>query len=204
MSKSLAELRKSKPASLPTRVVTVCLDLEVLAEVQRLEGEKSDLHVELQGIAASSASQSRPNPRVAAINARVAEIDDELTAKFDRMRESEGELLLRATSGGAWQRWKDDHPAREDNKSDEAIAYGFCNASDLLDDLSKYVVEWNGEPFGKGDWDELFADRVAPADLRAICSLVVEMHEVRAQVPKSRSVSSELLTSATDSPSPDA
>jgi hypothetical protein len=82
----------------------------------------------------------------------VAEIDAELAALFDRMRESEGDLLLRAIGGGEWQRFKDDHPAREGNKSDEETAYGLCDSTALLADLGRFVVAWNGENFGADDW----------------------------------------------------
>ena len=49
MSKTLADLRKEKDqrGSLPTRIVTICLDQELLADIQRLTAEKRDLEADL-------------------------------------------------------------------------------------------------------------------------------------------------------------
>lgn len=199
MSKSLAEMRANKaPASLPTRVVKICLDQAVIAEAQRLEAEKRD--IELDSLRVSSdGDQDGPPKRIAdAPPARLAEIDQELEHVYDRMRQAEGELLLRAIPGGKWQRWKDAHPSRKENPSDEAITYGLCNASDLLDSLGEYAVSWEGEAFLPGDWDDWFMEKVAPADLRDICTQVVSLHEARISVPKLSSTSSAEETSATD------
>lgn len=205
MTKTLAELRATKPGSLPTRSVTICLDQALLAKAQRLEAEKTDLMVaEARRTGDGEDREGPPRRQGEGPNPRISEIDEDLAALYDEMRASEGDLLLRATSGGKWARWKDDHPARDGNQSDETIAYGFCNASDLLDDLGTYVAEWNGEPLAADDWSSWLCDQVAPADLRALCSTVVEMHETRITVPKSRSASSAGQTSANGSTSPSA
>lgn len=197
MPKSLADLRRERPTSLPTRVVKVCLDQAVLAEVQRLEAEKNELLIQAQMQRSDDPDAGGPPKRmVPRESPRVAEINTELAAQYATMRESEGELLLRAVSGGRWMRWKDDHPAREDNTSDELIAYGYCNAADLLDSLSDFVAEWNGEPLAADDWTWL-SEQIAPADLRELCQQVVEMHETRVTIPKSPSASSGEETSAT-------
>lgn len=198
MPKTLAELRAQKDAapSLPTRVVPLCLDQALIAAVQRLEAEKRDLNV--AAFRGDDEQDGPPRRMSETLPPRVAEIDTELAALYDQMRESEGELLLRAIPGGKWQRWKDAHPARKDNASDNEITYGLCNASDLLDGLSQFVVEWDGETFGPGEWDDWFMEKVAPADLRDICTQVVSLHEARISVPKLSSTSSGDGTSATD------
>jgi hypothetical protein len=192
MPKSLADL-KAKPKSLPTRTVRICLDQEAVADVQRLDAEKSDLLLDTRrGEIGDDGERKGPPKRTGegSIPPRVAEIDAELAALFDRMRESEGDLLLRAIGGGEWQRFKDDHPAREGNKSDEETAYGLCDSAALLADLGRFVVAWNGENFGADDWAGWFAAQVAPADLRELCSEVVQLHESRIRVPKVRSTDS--------------
>jgi hypothetical protein len=192
MPKSLADL-KAKPKSLPTRAVRICLDQEAVADVQRLDREKSDLLLDAQRGGVTEDGERTGPPRRTGEGAappRLAEIDAELEALFDRMRESEGDLLLRAIGGGEWQRFKDDHPAREGNKTDEEVAYGLCDSSALLADLSRYVAAWNDETLGPDDWRDWFSAQVAPADLRELCSEVVQLHESRVRVPKARSTDS--------------
>lgn len=208
MSKTLADLRKEKdqPASRPTRVVKACLDQSLLADIQRLTVEKNDLLVAENARSAESedGEQSGPPRRVGqGPDPRLAEIEVELEALYERLRETEGEILLRATDGGSWMRWKDAHPAREKNEVDERLAYGLCDATALLDDLGRYAVAWNGDDFGPGEW-AWFSEKVAPADLGACITAVVELHESRVAAPKSRSTSSGHLTSVTDSSSPSA
>lgn len=206
MPKSLADLRKEKdePARLPTRVLKVCLDQALLSDIQRLTAEKSDVMVAAaMRSSEEGGEQSGPPKRMGqGLDPRIAEIEAELEPLYQRLRDTEGELLLRATDGGVWLRWKDSHPARKDNEADDRLAFGFCNASDLVDDLGKYVVSWNGDEFGPGEWDGWFRGKVAPADLGACVSAVVEMHEQRVTAPKSQSTSSEPPTSETDSPLP--
>jgi hypothetical protein len=205
MARSLADLR-AKPKQLPTRTVRICLDQEAVADVQRLDNERRDLLLEAQRRQADSDGERKGPPlRVGegATPPRVAEIDAELEALFDRMRESEGDLLLRAVSGGEWQRFKDDNPAREGNKSDEETAYGLCDSAALLADLGRFVAAWNGETFGPDDWREWFAAQVAPADLSELCRQVVQLHEFRVTVPKAQStVSSATAANGTGSTSP--
>lgn len=196
MSKSLAELRAEKASvSLPTRVEKIVLDQALVAKCQRLETEKQDVQVQSLRVGGDEQQDGPPKRIADGPVPRLAEIDAELEALYDEMRASEGELLLRAISGGKWQRWKDAHPARKDNQSDDEITYGLCNATDLLNSLSDYVAEWNGEPLGPGEWDDWFMEKVAPADLRNICTQVVSLHEARITVPKSSSTSSGVGTS---------
>jgi hypothetical protein len=192
MPKSLADL-KAKPKSLPTRVVRICLDQEAVAEVQRLENEKRDVLIDAaRSRVDDEGERTGPPKRVgeAPVPPRIGEIDTELEALFDRMRESEGDLLLRAVSGGEWQRFKDDNPPREGNKTDDEVTYGLCDSAALLTDLGRYVVAWDGEAFGSDDWREWFAAQVAPADLRELCSEVVQLHEARVRVPPKASSAS--------------
>jgi len=201
MSKSLADLRaaKDRKPSLPTRIVKVCLDQDLLADIQRLTAEKRDLAV--SAAVADDADEAKggedggdgPPQRLVGPPPppRLAEIDAELEPLYERLRETEGELLIRAGDGGAWLRWKDAHPAREGSDVDERLSYGFCNATDLAADLGRYVVSWNGEEFAPGEWDDWFAAKVAPADIGECVRAVVELHEARVGAPKSPSVSSE-------------
>ena len=195
MSKSLAELRLSPDAALPERTYRICLAQKVVAKVFRLESEKSDLEVESER---NADGEKKSNARaVDAPDPRIAEIDAELAALYDVMRDHTGELLIRGVDQGTWGRWTDQHPPREDNRRDEDGAYGFCNADDLIADLGRYVVEHNGEPLGPGDWDFL-KSKAAPGDLKEIARIVVQMHEVTGAVPKSLNASSDSRSDAND------
>lgn len=202
MALTLAELRARKHKSLPTHVQRLTLDQDLLADIQRLETERSDLIVEAQRHKPDPDEEQDGPPRKMAERAlppRVDEIKAELTDLYDRLRKSEGELLLRGVSGAEWQQWKDDHPPREDNVTDEQVAYGICNATDLLNDLGRYVVSWEGEDLAPDDWSGWFAAQVAPGDLRDLVNAVVLMHErsgVRA--PKSLNGSSATQDGAND------
>lgn len=201
MSKSLAELRASAHTSLPERAYALCLAQGLVAEAQSLQLERDYLAVPAGDDGEQQGSPKRngegPNPRLAEIDARLEEL-------WAEMREHTGELRLRAIPAGEWRRWVDTHPAREDNKVDESAAYGFCDADALLADLAKYVQSWNGDPLAEGDW-EFIANRAAAGDLKELCRVVVQMHEVQgAQAPKgSRTPSSATSPNGTASSSPE-
>lgn len=206
MALTLAELRARKHKSLPTHVQRLTLDQDLLADVQRLEAERNDLLVEAQRAKPVDDESDGPPRKMAgkSLPPRVEEINAELAGLYDRLRDSEGELLLRGISGGEWQQWKDEHPPREGNVSDQEVAYGLCNATDLLNDLGRYVVSWEGEELAADDWRGWFAVQVAPGDLRDLVNAVVMMHErsgVRA--PKSLNGSSGTPDGASDSESPE-
>jgi hypothetical protein len=185
MPKSLAELRASSHAALPERTMELCLSQALVSEVEALDIEKRSLSVET---ARKDGEESGPKPRKAdpPADPRVAEIDARLEELYDEMREHTGQLVLRATTGGEWRRWVDAHPARVDDKFDEGVAYGYCNASDLLAALGDYAVSWNGTPLSEGDW-EFIENRAAPGDLKVACQTVVQMHEAGGlKAPKSQ------------------
>lgn len=177
MSKSLAELRASTLTSLPVWSYTLCLAQGLVAEVQRLEEELSDLRVEIEAASSPRRIGEGPDPRVAEIEAKKADM-------YAEMREHTGELRLGGKPAGEWRRFVDAHPPRPDNKADEMFAYGMCDADALLAALGDFAQAWNGEPLGPGDW--LFLAERAPAgDLREICRQVVRMHEMPgARAPK--------------------
>lgn len=207
MSHTLEQIRaraKGKTKLLPTTTVPVILDLEVIAQVERLTREQTDLLVDAQrtdenGKATKpplKASQKTRNPRL-------DEIETELAALYEQIRANEGELLVRAIDGGKWQTWKDDHPAREDHITDEEIGLGLVNTTDLMNSLDEWVEAWNGEPLRPGDWDEAFVPQVAPGDLAALVKNIVLLQErTGIRVPKSPSGSSTTEPGETDSDSP--
>lgn len=222
---TLAELRAQKGSrkTLPTWVRRITLDQSLLADLQRLDLRRAELEVEAERIAKAEAAKARkaaeddPDAakrtrkagqrarpqRLVEIDAELAALDEEVVPLYEKIRETEGELLGRGIPGGEWQRWKDEHPPRkigqretrrengevaetltggpiyhpDDQLMTEWGAIPVCNAADLREDLARYMVAWNGEGFAEGDWDGWFADQIAPGDFRDIVRDVMEAHE---------------------------
>lgn len=192
--KSLAELRQSPRVGLPERTYTLCLASSLLGEVQALVEELAEVE-QAEGVDEDGERKGPPKrmaetSRGPVIRARLGELREE-------MAEDSGELTLRAIDEGAWRRWVDEHPAREEHVRDESVAYGVCNADALLDDLATYAKAWNGEPLADGDWLWI-KSQAAPGDLKAIARLVVMMHEAALNVPKLLNASLGILASESD------
>jgi hypothetical protein len=196
MSKNLAAILAA-PASLETHVISdVCLDQRLRSELQRLVAERVGLPT--PKVAEESGERTGP-PRKAGQRAespRLAEINAEIQAVREKMRDSSGDLVVGAPEDADWQAFKDAHPPREGNRTDEEIALGMCDATALLADLPKYVVSWGGEEIAVKHRDA-FVKRMAYSDQVAAASAVVAMYETRVSVPKSLSGSSETEGSAT-------
>lgn len=198
---TLAELRAGKATkSLPTRVRRITLNLDLLAGIQRLEEEKADLTVQMNRKSSEDRDGTDAVRKMAeGAPPRLEEIREELGALYESLRDSEGEILLRGITGGEWQRWKDEHPPREDSVTDKDVAWGLCNATDLLDDLARFVVSWEGEEFAPDDWDGWFRDKVSAGDLRDLVTDVVAMHEMSGvRAPKSSPGSSGIEPGSND------
>lgn len=211
---TLAELRaQSGPKPLPrtTKVVTLVEGQHLLAEVQRLTEEYSDLAVEQAGLKKRvngdedgnrtgpplKAGEGAPlSERLEQIEARQAEIKERLEHFADDLAKVQGEVGLRGMTGGDWQRFKDENPPREENAADVRFAAGMCDSSALFAALGQFVETWDGETVSKADWNEWLAEQIAYADRRDMVTEVVEMHERGlGRSPKFRSAS------ATTSPS---
>ena len=191
MSKSLAELRASTRTSLPIWSYSLCLAQGLVAEVQAIEEQLLDLRVPRR-----DPDDDGPPRRLAeGPSARVVELEDRKAALYEEMREHTGEIRLQGKPAGEWRRFVDANPPRKDNKADEAFTYGLCDADALLASLGDFVVSWNGDPLGEGDWD-FIANRAPAGDLKEMCRQVVQLHEMPgARAPKSQKSSSTTGTS---------
>lgn len=212
MAKTLAELRASRAVALPERTIPICLAQGLVAEAQALSEEKVELAL---GRQPSEDGTTKPTRVGRPEDVRLAEIEERLQALFEEMREHTGQLRVRGIETGKWVRWRDENPPRRDGTDDNGrptlnpvdvnVAYSWCNASALLEDLGRYVVAWNDEPMTPEDW--LFiSSKAAAGDLKALVSLVVEMHEgAGSRAPKALSKPSSTSTpNGTDSKSPEA
>lgn len=189
MPKSLADLRANPPTSRPERSLTLCLAPHLVAEVQTLTEE-------LTALTTGGPRRNAESLRVGELRTRVAEL-------LDEMAESEGELRIRATrTDGEWRRWVNEHPAREKDapgfERDQRVTAGYCNADDLLEDLSPYTVEWNDEPLKGDDFEAVIAPSLASADKAQIAQAVVALYESRLDFPRLRSSLSASLERLSD------
>jgi hypothetical protein len=204
MSKSIAEMRASRSTPRrPERTMEMCLAQDVAGEIASLLRRRNELATEVRLNEDGQAVHPDGSPAKAAeggTSPEVAEINDRLRVLYAEMNEHTGELTLRGIDAGDWRRWVDEHPARIDGQDnngrpidhpfDADVAYGFCNATDLLARLGDFVVSWNGEPVSREDWDFLRANAVG-GDLKQAARLVVQMHEGEAaRAPKLPSPSS--------------
>jgi hypothetical protein len=213
---SLSEMRANKgtppPRPRSTHTVTLIEGQHLLDQIGRLDAEKTAVLMnalrnigedgEKDGPPRKSAEPSTP-PRVTEINAEMATLEAQLG-------EHQAELTLVGIDGGAWQRFKTEHPARtighqETTRKDGDVVrgapiidgtdlrltYGLCDAEALFNALGLFVGEWEGEPIAPGEWDEWLAERITYADRRDLVTAVVALHEDRVnRVPKSPSGSS--------------
>lgn len=206
---TLAELRaQSGTQALPRdeRTVTLVEGQHLLTQSQRLEEERVDLLVQAERDAEKAEEDGRKRTQKAGqkpeptVPPRVEEIKAELAALLDSLADFQGKVGLRGITGGEWQRFKDDHPMREDNMVDLRVAKGHCDASALFTQLGRFVASWNGEDLADGDWDNWLAEKITYADRRDLVTAVVDMHEANLPrvSPKSLNGSSATEPSATD------
>lgn len=207
MSKSLAELRQSSRVGLPTRSFPLCLAPKLAGEVQELLDELQAAMI--REAAQTKGDESAAPPKRMGERLRSAEIRERLAEVQAEAEEHTGTLTLQGFTEGQWRIWCDEHPAREDNKRDDEIAHGYCNADDLVDELWRWAHSWNGEPMkppsfdseGKmtdlGDWS-IIRENAAPAEIKQLAGLVVAIHENAVNLPKLLSSSLATLDDASD------
>lgn len=203
---TLAELRAQtgpKPLPKATCTVTMVEGQHLLARSQQLNDELLDVLLEADREKAKDEGGRervrKAGERKPPENPRIAELRAEMQDVVDQLGQFQGLLDLSGLSGGAWQRYKDDHPPREDSKADTTLARGLCNSSDLFADLGRFVVAWDGEELADGDWDGWLAERLCYADLRDLVTEIVDLHESKlSRAPKSQSSSSSTESAETD------
>lgn len=202
---SLADMRARKAktgrAIAPlSDVVDVCTDPEAFADMARLTDELNELHDQMN----ADAQKRSDGPR------RVAEGDDpdpkkvELREKLradlaearERVKASLGQLKVETIDGGAWARWKDEHPPRENSTADVLYGLGIVDTTALLEDLDQWVVSWEGEPLADGDW-EMFAP-LSSELARCVQTVVMLQEQGLSNAPKLLSAASSTPTSGGD------
>lgn len=185
MTKTVAELRATKPEGRPHRTIPLCLAPHLVTEVQDLTHEHDRLNLtsteDEQGDAADGPPQrvggTKSSPRLKEIRARLAEL-------LEEMAEYEGDLTIRANlTDGEWRRWMNEHPPRAEgepgHERDQRVTAGFCDADALIDHLGAFVHQWNSEPITAADWAEVFEPVVGTADKADMAGHVVTLYESR-------------------------
>lgn len=197
MGMTLAELRNSRSTALPSRSHEMCLSQSLVSEVEMLAAERTEIQVRTLG---QDDEANKPGRLGDPDQIRLAEIKARLEVLYEDMREHTGTLTLQAVEVGEWTRWRDAHPARKSdvddkgrpvfNPIDMAVTQGWCDATALLSELGRYAKKWNDEDLSPDDW-EFIKSKAAAGDLKALCGLVVEMHEGSgARAPKALSTPS--------------
>jgi hypothetical protein len=203
MSPTLAELRaQTGPQPLPRayKVVTLVEGQHLLAKSQRLADELLDIAAQAARVDVDGARTGPPRKsgEGADLGPRADEIRAEQAELLNDLADFQAEVGLHGITGGEWQRFKDEHPPREDNAADIRLAGFVCNASDLFSTLGRFVASWNGEDIAADDWDKWLAERIIYADRRDLIADVVKMHEEgMARAPKLRTASPTTEGSAT-------
>lgn len=209
MAKKLAELRSEGPAR-PERSLVV-----VVGEGVRHVAAIMQMQDQLEAAVTRMTTDGGPRKMSEGVPGEVTELRDKIAAEATAMGEYEGTLLIRATRpDGDWRRWCNEHPPRAVDTpgrdrdveltgwSDGSRSVARCNADALLLDLDTYVVEWEGEPLGEGDFDRL---GISGPDQKQIARLVVDMYENEAMsIPFWRRSLSGMQTSANSSLLPSA
>ena len=192
---TLAELRaQSGPKPLPrtTKVVTLVEGQHLLAESEALSDELLTLAREVARVDADGERTGPPRKsgERASLPPRADEIKARQDAILDDLAAVQGEVGLTGFTGGEWERFKEEHPPREDNERDRKYAGGACDSSALFGALGKFVTTWDGETVTAQDWDDWLSERIIYADRRDMVSTVVQMHEAGLRrSPKFRSAS---------------
>lgn len=194
MKKTIAELRAESQGAPPKRAERrkdICLEPQLLAEVQRLTEERKAAFLEAIP-APDENGEARPMrlaERAAGSSPEVVRLDAEIAKVYDRMTAASGTVVLRASLPGEWRRWVATHPPRKDNRVDERLTGGICDADALANDLAVWVASYNDEPVTAEDLDYIITT-AAPADVNDLVVTVVRMHEEFVTAPKLRSGSS--------------
>lgn len=204
---TLAELRAQtgpKPLPRATATVTLIEGQHLLARSQELQEQLADLLMQIERDREAAQEDGRDRTRKAgqkpdAEDPRVEELRVEMRAVVAQLSDFQEQVELEGLEGGAWQRYKDNHPPREDNKADRKLAGDLCNSTDVFNDLGQFVKKWKGEALQPDDWNGWLAERICYADRRDLVTEVVDMHESR--LPRSLklpSSASSTESSATD------
>lgn len=211
MSKSIADLRAEKSTLRPRRIYRAVVGdgQKYVAETQQLTGEMETLQIKHAAI--EEAEQQKPrktgegvSPDLTAIRERVEAIKARLAELADLMGEYDGDLTVEATkSDGDWEQWRIANPARGEDepghRDDLVLTGGHCNSDALIADLAAYVVAWNGEPLGPGDFEAL---NLLRPDKKVIAAMVDGLYETGDDLPKWLAALSGHRKSAQSSPSP--
>lgn len=200
---TLAELRARsarRPKPKHFRTVTLVEGQHLLAQSQRLTEELVTIMAKARGVDENGERTGPPRKagQGAELGPRAEEIKQEQVQLVADLAEFQGEVELTGFTGGEWQLFKDENPARDENAADLKLTAGLCDSSALFAQLGRFVTSWNGEELSEGDWDSWLADSIIYADRRDLVTDVVAMHEDSVVVvPKSSSSSSTTASSET-------
>lgn len=129
--------RQKKAGALGTTDTTLCLDLELIEQLEALKQERGD------------AVTPDGKPRLGAASAGTADLDGQIAAKEDEIRAASIRVVFRALSSSKYQELLNAHP--EANDTSPAFA-DFLNA---VAEVSLHEVWQGNEKVNDVTWDDL-------------------------------------------------
>lgn len=196
----MSELMKSDEASLPERIVKICVSGKLLAKLEEADRVLVNLEAEIQrleNMASDSDGEYRPKrrmvekPKLVQLREQAAEQAAVVDVIRDKMLEHEIPVLVRAKEPGEWQQFIDANPARE--KDDDKAAYTrdlqhaslTCNIDALRAVAGDYVVKYGDEDATPDMWEWL-TKNAARGDQIKLAKTIVSLHEGSVDPGKSR------------------
>lgn len=222
MPKSLSELQASPDVGPVERTASVCVAGKLIDQFDLANAELFDIETRIAKLEKGLQQKRESGTQRVGGNGQLTKLKKEAEAKAveidelrGRIQENSVELLLGADEG-AMRLWLPAHPPRDatyptedDNQQlryvdpagqaeDTKWVDGTCNVADLVDDLHKWVVAYNGEPASDAWWT-FVRKSGARGDLLVAASKVVGMHSQVVDPGKSRVAWLDARRSATSS-----
>lgn len=196
----MSELMKSDEASLPERIVRICVSGKLLAELSEADDALVDLQASIEHLeskARESDGEFKAKRRMTQKPqlAKLREQAEAQAAKVDeireRMVEHEIPVLVRGKLPGVWQQFIDAHPARE--KDDDKAAYTrdlkhaslTCNIDAVRESAVDWIVKYGDEDATPEMWQWL-SGIAARGDQLRLANAIVSLHEGSVDPGKSR------------------
>lgn len=196
----MSDLMASDEASLPERIVKICVSGKLLAEMGEADKKLVDLEAEIMRLENEAREEEgefksrrrmAEKPKIATLREQAREQAEVVDGIRDRMIEHEIAVTVRAKEPGEWQQFIDAHPARE--KDDDKAGYTrdlkhaslACNIDALRAVAGDYIVKYGDEDATPQMWEWL-SKKAARGDQLRLANAIVSVHEGSVDPGKSR------------------
>lgn len=207
MPKSLAELRQVDRSHRRAEAkITIYLRSEAAAEFDTLNEQLVEAVTEVETERRRRADGDGKPGRLADKGSDAQRRVDELSARLDELAEqmrddTQVEIGLAPIAAGEWNRWKVEHPAREEGDGDDRritrrdyLSGGRFNFDALVEALPRFIVSLNGDTPEENDWERVILPDATARDVDRVAEMVMNLHEGSIAIPKSRKLLLDALT----------